>query len=325
VRWRFDEADSNLAVPPCDWYAKGTPVSAANVNSESQTRVTGLDELKIKRTGQECLVVIYAPSPADLGRRYVLNLPSIAIGRGRDSDILLTSDCVSRRHARLEQRADGLYLLDLDSTNGIFVNEEAQRVAERRLRRGDQFSIGDTIFKFLSGDDVESQYHDVVFRMAITDGLTGLANRKQLDTVLSEELPRAQRHGRSLSLLMIDIDHFKTINDSFGHVTGDSVLRGIATALQKRVRPNDKLGRYGGEEFCLVLPETSLSSAVRIAEEMRDIVANQAFAAEGQEVRVTVSIGAAAANPIMTAEQLYAAADEMLYKAKNSGRNRVCY
>jgi diguanylate cyclase (GGDEF)-like protein len=255
----------------------------------------------------------------------VLNLPSIAIGRGRDSDILLTSDCVSRRHARLEQRADGLYLLDLDSTNGIFVNEEAQRVAERRLRRGDQFSIGDTIFKFLSGDDVESQYHDVVFRMAITDGLTGLANRKQLDTVLSEELPRAQRHGRSLSLLMIDIDHFKTINDSFGHVTGDSVLRGIATALQKRVRPNDKLGRYGGEEFCLVLPETSLSSAVRIAEEMRDIVANQAFAAEGQEVRVTVSIGAAAANPIMTAEQLYAAADEMLYKAKNSGRNRVCY
>jgi diguanylate cyclase (GGDEF)-like protein len=216
-------------------------------------------------------------------------------------------------------------LLDLESTNGTFVNEEAQRVRERRLRRGDQFSVGDTIFKFLSGNDVESQYHEIVFRMAITDGLTNLANRKQLDTVLAEELPRAQRHGRHLSLLMIDIDHFKKVNDTYGHLTGDSVLRGLAQALQKRLRPNDKLARYGGEEFCLVLPETSLSSAVRIAEDLRAIVANQAFAAEGQEIHVTVSMGLAAAKPIMTVEQLYKAADDMLYKAKNSGRNRVCY
>jgi two-component system cell cycle response regulator len=292
---------------------------------ELQTRVTGLDELKVKRTSAECLVVIYAPTPKDLGRRYVLGLPSVAIGRGRDNDIVLASDCVSRRHARLEHRPDGLYLLDLNSTNGTFVNEEPQPVRERRLRRGDQFSIGDTIFKFLSGNDVESQYHDIVFRMAITDGLTNLANRKQLDTVLSEELPRAQRHGRHLSLLMIDIDHFKKINDTFGHLTGDSVLRGLATALTKRLRPNDKLGRFGGEEFCLVLPETSLSSAVRIAEDLRSIVAHQTFAAEGQEIHVTVSMGAAAATPTMTVEQLYKAADEMLYKAKASGRNRVCY
>jgi diguanylate cyclase (GGDEF)-like protein len=292
---------------------------------ELQTRVTALDEIKVKRTGQECLVVIYAPSPTDLGRRYLLGLPSVAIGRGRDNDIVLPSDCVSRRHARLEQRPDGLYLVDQDSTNGTFVNEEPHRIHERRLRRGDQFSVGDTIFKFLSGNDVESQYHDIVFRMAITDGLTNLANRKQLDTVLQEELPRAQRHGRHLSMLMIDIDYFKRINDTYGHPTGDSVLRGLAAALQKRLRPNDKLGRYGGEEFCLVLPETSLSSAVRIGEELRALVANQVFAAESQEVRVTVSIGAAAARPVMTLEEFYKAADEMLYKAKNSGRNKVCY
>ena len=303
---------------------KGFPL-AVDAEYELQTRVTGLDELKVKRTGQECLVVIYAPSPTELGRRYVLGLPTVAIGRGRDNDIVLPSDCVSRRHARLEQRPDGLYLLDLDSTNGTFVNEEPNRVRERRLRRGDQFSIGDTIFKFLSGNDVESQYHEIVFRMAITDGLTNLANRKQLDTVLAEELPRAQRHGRHLSLLMIDIDHFKNINDTYGHLTGDSVLRGLAQALQKRLRPNDKLARYGGEEFCLVLPETSLSSAVRIAEDLRGIVANQTFAAEGQEIHVTVSMGLAAAKPVMTVEQLYKAADEMLYKAKNSGRNRLCY
>lgn len=290
-----------------------------------ETRITGLHELKIQHTSEECLVVIYAPSPKDLGRRYVLGLPSIAIGRGRDNDIVLTSDTVSRRHARLERRADGLYLIDLGSTNGTYVNEEPHRVVERRLRRGDQLSIGDTIFKFLSGNDVESQYHEIVFRMAITDGLTNLANRKQLDTVLAEELPRAQRQGRLLTLLMMDIDHFKKINDTYGHVTGDSVLRGLAAMLTKRLRPNDKLARFGGEEFCLVMPETSLSSAVRIAEDLRDFVAHQTFAAEGHEIRVTLSIGAAAATPMMTLEQLYKAADEMLYKAKMSGRNRVCY
>ncbi len=296
-----------------------------DADSELQTRVTGLDELKVKHTGQECLVVIYAPSSTDLGKRYLLDAQTTTIGRGRDNDIILTSDCVSRRHARLEERSDGLYLVDAGSTNGTYINEEPQRIQERRLRRGDQVSIGDTIFKFLTGDDVESQYHDIVFRMAITDGLTNLANRKQLDSVLAEELPRAQRHGRHLSILMMDIDYFKKINDGYGHLTGDSVLRGLAAALQRRLRPNDKLGRYGGEEFCLILPETSLSSAVRIAEELRASVANQSFAAEGQELRVTVSIGAAAATPMMTLEQLYGAADAMLYKAKNSGRNRVCY
>jgi diguanylate cyclase (GGDEF)-like protein len=299
-----------------------TPVDA---DYDLQTRVTGLDELKVKRTGQDCLVVIYAPSPTELGRRYLLGLPTLAIGRGRDNDIVLASDSVSRRHARIEQRADGLYLLDLESTNGTFVNDEPQRLRERRLRRGDQFSVGDTIFKFLSGNDVESQYHDIVFRMAITDGLTNLANRKQLDTVLAEELPRAQRHGRHLSLLMIDIDYFKRINDTYGHLTGDSVLRGLAMTLQKRLRPNDKLARYGGEEFCVVLPETSLSSAVRIGEELRSLIQNQAFVAEGTEVRVTISIGAAAIGPMTTVEQLYKASDEMLYKAKHAGRNRVCY
>jgi two-component system cell cycle response regulator len=213
---------------------------------ELQTRVTRLDGLRVQRTGEDCLVVIYAPSSSELGRRYVLSLPSVAIGRGRDNDIVLKSDCVSRRHARLERRPDGVYLIDVGSTNGTFVNDDAQRVTERRLRRGDQFSIGDTIFKFLTGDDVEAQYHDIVFRMAITDGLTNLANRKQLDAVLAEEVPRAQRQGLHLSLLMIDIDHFKSINDNYGHLTGDSVLRGVAAALQKRTRPNDKLARYGG-------------------------------------------------------------------------------
>ncbi len=289
-----------------------------------QTRVTGLDQMKLKHVGEDCLVVIHAPVQSVLGRRHVLNRPVTTIGRGRDNDIVLPSDCVSRKHAQLEHRSEALYVVDLASTNGTFVNDDAKAVKEHKLRRGDQLTVGDTIFKFLSGSDVEAQYHEIVFRMAITDGLTNLSNRKQLDTLLTEEIPRAHRHGRELSLLMFDIDHFKSINDTYGHLTGDSVLRGLASLLQKRLRPNDKLARYGGEEFCAILPETALPSAAIIADELRSLVAGHSFSSDGKEIRVTVSIGAACLKPDMTMDQLYKCADDMLYQAKRTGRNKVC-
>lgn len=293
-------------------------------DSDLKTRVTGLEALKVARPVPDCLVVLYAPAQSDLGKRYVLDRPVTTIGRGRDNDIVLPSDCVSRQHVRLEHRPNGLFSVDLASTNGTFVNDGTAPVAEHRLARGDQLKVGDTIFKFLSGSDVEVQYHDIIFRMTVTDGLTNLSNRKQLDALLADEVPRALRHGRDLSLLMLDIDHFKHINDTYGHLTGDSVLRVLAAILQKRLRPNDKLGRYGGEEFCAILPETSLASATTFAEELRSLIAAHAFMAESTEVRVTISIGAACLVPDMPPEALYKAADAMLYQAKRTGRNKVC-
>jgi diguanylate cyclase (GGDEF)-like protein len=289
-----------------------------------KTRVTALDSLKVARSVPDCLVVLYAPLQSDLGKRYVLDRPITTIGRGRDNDIVLPSDCVSRQHVRLEHRPTGLFSVDLASTNGTFVNDATTPVTEHRLARGDQLKVGDTIFKFLSGSDVEAQYHDIIFRMTITDGLTNLCNRKQLDALLTDEVPRALRHGRELSLLMLDIDHFKNINDTYGHLTGDSVLRVLASIMQKRLRPNDKLGRYGGEEFCAILPETSLASAAKIGEELRSLIAAHAFLAETKEIRITISIGAACLGSSMQPDDLYKAADEMLYKAKRSGRNQVC-
>jgi diguanylate cyclase (GGDEF)-like protein len=254
----------------------------------------------------------------------VLDKEVTTVGRGRDNDIVLPSDCVSRRHCRLEQRSGEVHVVDLTSTNGTFVNDDAKPLRERRLQRGDQLRVGDTIFKYLSGSDVELQYHEIVFRMAVTDGLTNLVNRKQLDTILNEEIPRARRHARELSLLMVDIDHFKQINDAHGHLTGDSVLRGIAALLQKRLRPNDRLGRYGGEEFCAILPETPLHNAAKFAEELRALVESHAFMSDEQEIRLTISVGVSALQEGMQLEDLYRAADEMLYKAKRTGRNRVC-
>ncbi|MDH5674159.1 MAG: GGDEF domain-containing protein [Myxococcales bacterium] len=288
-----------------------------------KTRVTTLEELKVKRKGEDCLVVIYTPTQANLGQRYVLHKDVTSIGRDRENDIVLDSDSVSRRHAKLEHRDGHFYVIDLDSTNGTFLNDDTP-VTANQMRRGDQLKIGDTIFKYLSGSDVEAQYHETIFNMTITDGLTDISNKKQLDNVLDKEMPRARRHNRELSLLMIDIDHFKSVNDTYGHLAGDTVLRELAGVLQKRLREDDSLGRYGGEEFCAILPETSLAGAVQIAEELRLMVERHVFMVEGEKILVTISLGAAELNDDMDRKGFYKAADEMLYEAKRSGRNRVC-
>jgi diguanylate cyclase (GGDEF)-like protein len=290
-----------------------------------KTRVTTLEELKVKRKGDDCLVVIYAPVEAELGKRHVLHKDVATIGRDRDNDIVLDSDSVSRRHAKIEHRDGYFFCIDLDSTNGTFVNDEPEPVTTCQLRRGDQLKIGDTIFKYLSGSDVEAQFHETIFNMTITDGLTDVSNKKQLDNVLLKEIPRAQRHGRELSVAMIDIDHFKEVNDTYGHLAGDSVLRDLAGILQKRLRPDDELGRYGGEEFCAILPETSLEGAAKIGEELRSLVESHAFLVEGEQIKVTISIGIAELKKGMDIKAFYKSADEMLYQAKRNGRNRVAY
>jgi diguanylate cyclase (GGDEF)-like protein len=295
-----------------------------DADHETQTRITAVAQPRTTGAGHGSLVVIHSPAQSELGKRYVLDKEVTTIGRGRDNDVVLPSDCVSRRHVRLEQREGAAYVVDLASTNGTYVNNGPKPVREQRLAAGDQIRVGDTIFKYLVGTDVEVQYHEVVFRMAVTDGLTGLANRKHLDTFLVDEIARARRHARPLSVLMFDIDHFKGVNDTYGHLTGDSVLRGVASILEKRLRPNDRLGRYGGEEFCAVLPETPAASAARIAEELRALVEEHAFVSDDREVRITISIGCATLRDDMHVHDLYRAADEMLYKAKREGRNRVC-
>ncbi|MEC5385062.1 GGDEF domain-containing protein [Uliginosibacterium sp. H3] len=293
-------------------------------NDDMETRVTSLKS-PLSGPGEDCLVIIHSPIASELGRRYVLDIPSVKIGRDVDNDIVTQSDGVSRKHARIERRGSELILQDLNSTNGTFANNDVQRVTVRSLMPGDQIHIGDTVFKFLAGTDIEAQYHAAINRAAITDGLTGLANRKRIDTLLGEEIPRAQRYGRALSLLMLDVDHFKRVNDTHGHLAGDAVLRQIATLLRQRLRPSDEPGRYGGEEFCVILPETAIDQAALIAESIRSLIESHSFVIDTGTLRATVSIGIATLGSAMRAEDLYNAADQMLYQAKHGGRNRVSY
>ncbi|MET0987029.1 MAG: GGDEF domain-containing protein [Steroidobacteraceae bacterium] len=296
-----------------------------DADEDIKTRITRFAKPVQPAKGKACLVVIHAAKAGDLGQRFLLENSVLTIGRSRENDVVLPSDSVSRRHSMLDKRGEELFVVDLNSTNGTYINDEGRLLQERRLNGGDLVKIGDTIFKYLSGTDVEAQYHEVIFRMAVTDGLTNLSNRKQLDTYLAEEITRAERHGRKLSLLLADIDHFKRINDTYGHVIGDAVLRSFAAVLQKRVRPTDRLGRYGGEEFCAILPDTSATDAARIAEQLRRTVAERTLTADGNEVKVTVSIGAASWQPEWSRDDLYRAADAKLYQAKEQGRNQVCW
>lgn len=293
------------------------------MDSEIKTRVAPFSEPHITAgAGQDCLVVIYAPSSKQLGKRFSLVDGEVSIGRGIDNSVILNSDSISRRHAGIEIRAGGYYLIDRHSTNGTYVNDEL--VQDCQLRRGDQIKIGDTILKFLSGADLESQYHETIYRMTIMDGLTGIHNKRYLVEQLDRELSRATRHGRPLSMVICDIDHFKLVNDEFGHLAGDYVLKEVAQLAKSRIRPDDVIARYGGEELAIILPETDLAGGVRIADQLRKMIDDETFVFEDEYIDVTISCGVAQLQPGWRAYEFVRAADMQLYEAKRAGRNCVC-
>ncbi|MCU0693205.1 MAG: GGDEF domain-containing protein [Polyangiaceae bacterium] len=272
----------------------------------------------------DCLVVIYTKEATLLGKRFVLEDNLMRVGRGADNHIVLDGDSVSRRHCHFQRRGDAWLVVDDGSTNGTYVNDD-HISAEHRLANGDRIKVGPTIFKFLSGTDVESQYHEEIYRLTIIDGLTQAYNKRYLFEALEREIIRARRHSRDLGILMFDIDHFKKINDEHGHLAGDVVLKELARLIQARIRRDEVLARYGGEEFVVMLPETPLEGGVSLAENLRARVEEHPFVFQSDRIRVTISLGCAAlTDEDRSATEMLQRADERLYEAKRSGRNRVC-
>ncbi len=288
----------------------------------SQTFRTAKSLVLPIQASDACLVFIYPTGPS-MGARYVLKDEAL-IGRTDDCHIRNTDASVSRAHARLEARDDGYHVIDLGSTNGTFVNNAPVR--ECILQDGDYLRIGNCIYRFLGGGNLEAEYHEEIYRLTVLDGLTGLHNRRYLTEFLDRELSRAERHARPLALALFDIDRFKSINDGFGHLAGDTVLRELANVLRPVVRKDELLARYGGEEFAMVLPETPGEQAVEACERLRRTVAEHHFEYDGKPIPVTVSIGVATNGlDADTPERLLRAADTRLYKAKGGGRNRVAF
>jgi len=165
------------------------------------------------------------------------------------------------------------------------------------------------------------------FELAMQDMLTGLQNRRAIADQLAMAVARARRQGQVLSVLMMDIDHFKRVNDNYGHLAGDKVLQSVAQTLQSRLREQDQIGRFGGEEFLLILPDTSLEGALTLAEDLRAAVESSPTTWEQQTIRVTISIGVwgGLISPADTADTLVGAADTAMYRAKVGGRNQVAH
>jgi two-component system, cell cycle response regulator len=228
-----------------------------------------------------------------------------------------------RGHTSGSSRRD-YALVDLRSTNGTFLNDRL--VSEQTLRNGDRFKVGPAIFKFFAGGDVEAQYHEEIYSLMVTDALTQASTKRFFLETLEREIVRAQRHGRPLSLVMFDIDHFKRINDTHSHLAGDEVLRELGATIRAQVRAEECFARYGGEEFALVLPEAACDGAVTVAEKFRAAVEAHRFSFEGTVIPVTISLGVAELGAEMkTPQHLMKAADGKLYESKRSGRNRVSF
>jgi two-component system, cell cycle response regulator len=252
----------------------------------------------------------------------------LLIGRRADADLPIHDEGVSRRHATLRVGDGAARLVDLGSQNGTFVDGE--RVGEVELRDGSRFQLGaHTTIKFVYTDDVEAGYQRKLAAGALYEPLTGLANRRHFMERLGVELAAAQRHGRPLALLFLDVDHFKRVNDEHGHLAGDEALKTVADVLRAAVRKEDLVARFGGEELVVLARETGLTGARTLAERIRRAVERARTSFGGREIAVTVSVGVAVSvgltrfEPGRTETELLGAADRALYRAKQRGRNTV--
>ena len=271
-------------------------------------------------TDEACLVVIYGQ---DLGKKYRFNRDRLTIGRSSKSDIHIDEESVSRSHCRIERYDNEIRIKDLGSTNGTYVNDS--QADETVLRDGDLIKIGRTIFKFLSGGNIENAYHEEIYRLMTIDGLTQVYNKRYFLESLERELSRSRRYRRALSLIMFDIDHFKNINDTYGHLAGDAVLKQLCGVIGSRIRQEDLLCRYGGEEFAILLPEIDHFNAKLTAEKIRRLVEQTTFSFENTPIPVTICLGVASVDrDDLDAETFIKMADAQLYRAKNNGRNQVC-
>ena len=277
----------------------------------------------MKPSRRPCLTV---HEGADLGREYFLKPGEAVIGRGADADVGILDPCVSHRHARLlvpEDSAAPLRFEDLGSRNGTLCN--GRRRVRGEIREGDLLQVGDTVLRFGWKGRTSARYTRKLYRRATRDPLTDTLNRDQFSRRLEEAWVRTVGLGAACSLLMVDLDRFKEINDTHGHVAGDRVLQAVAGALQKAVRKPDVVARYGGEEFAVILADTGIDEALATAERVRaEIEALLVDGGGAGPIRVTVSVGIATVPPLLAAapEELVRAADRALYAAKASGRNR---
>ncbi|NVB81910.1 MAG: diguanylate cyclase [Kofleriaceae bacterium] len=295
---------------------------------EETTTGTDLEEVREKLSSvgtkfKPCLTVLTGGAS---GQLFKVMKGTAVIGRAPSVEVKLEDDGISRSHARLRAETNRAWLEDMGSRNGTFVNG-TKITSATELREGDKIQVGrTTVLRFGFHDDLDESFHENLMSSALRDGLTKLFNKRYLMDRLDSELKFAQRHQTALTLLMLDLDHFKKINDTNGHLAGDMLLSTVATALLRAVRNEDVVARFGGEEIAIVLRAIGVEAAAHMAERLRKVVEQAEVEIDGKKLRATASIGVAGypSTPAKSVEELIEAADKALYRAKADGRNRVC-
>jgi diguanylate cyclase (GGDEF)-like protein len=263
---------------------------------------------------------------SDIGRMYLLEGDTI-VGRARDASIQTDDRGLSRRHARVYRESDRYFIEDLGSSNGSYVGGE-RVVGRTELRDGARITLSATfVLRFNLVDDVEERVTKQLFEASTRDALMGIYNRRYFDERMAAEVSFAHRHKGMLGLLMFDIDHFKRVNDTHGHLAGDAVLQSVSKKIAALIRTEDVLARYGGEEIAIIARGVPIDGLVTLADRVRRSVHDLVTLYENLPLKVTVSAGVATlseCDALATGDLLVALADERLYRAKHAGRNRVC-
>jgi diguanylate cyclase (GGDEF)-like protein len=288
----------------------------------SQTTVLGsVREVSVDHDDLEPYLVIL--SGQDQGRQYRLSRQFNTFGRTRDVHIMIADAKISRKHGVFIIHPDGIILKDFQSTNGCYVNDI--RVERQVIELTSRIRAGNTLMKieYKKASEVESEID--LYKAANIDALTNIPNRRAFMIRAQEEFSFSKRNNYYLTIIMCDVDHFKRINDNFGHPAGDQVLKKLAKFLQAQMRKEDMLSRYGGEEFIMLLRDTNANSASRWAERVREKVGQINFSVQNKNISATLSIGVCSKNggEITSLNAIIKEADDALYLAKNNGRNRV--
>ncbi len=249
---------------------------------------------------------------------------SMVIGRGLGADVRLEDEGVSRQHSKVTAVGNGdLVLEDLGSSNGTYVN--GNRIQTHTLKDSDKIQVGSiSILKFSYQDDLERTFQEQLFDRGLKDGTTGVYNKQYLLDRIDSDYSHAQRHRTNLSLLMFDIDHFKKINDTYGHPAADSVLKDLALIVRRTLRTSDVFARYGGDEFVVLMREIDDAGTLVLAKRICKLIKKHKFVFESMQISCTISLGIASlSDKVSNASELIQLADKYLYKAKQAGRNRI--
>ncbi len=301
--------------------------AGAGEDEGEATRITKLSSLEtdLRSRKQQVHAYLVVLAGSNVGEMHRIEGPETVIGRAMNTNLRLNDDGISRRHCRVLQIGGKVVIEDLGSANGTLVNGDL--VHHQELKDGDKIRLGaNTMLKFTYQDKLDERFQQQMYDAALRDGLTRVYNKKFFLDRLETEFAYAKRHKTMLSLVMFDVDHFKKINDSYGHLAGDAVLVRLAGITQGMVRTEDVLARYGGEEFAVICRGIPLLNAGILGERLRTAVEQAVFEFQDRRLPVTISVGVAALPEAQASspQELVGHADSALYEAKKTGRNRVC-